>query len=64
VAGSKELSGFVQEGMKKYPSAKVILMQEHGILALGLDLSNAFYLSDLAEHTAMIAFIEGKIKIA
>jgi ribulose-5-phosphate 4-epimerase/fuculose-1-phosphate aldolase len=39
-------------------------MQEHGILALGLDLSNAYYLSDLAEDTAKIAFIEGNIKPA
>jgi len=64
MAGSKELSGLVQEGLKQYPSAKVILMREHGTLALGLDLSNAHYLSDLAEDTAKIAFIEGNIKMA
>jgi len=39
-------------------------MREHGILALGLDLSNAYYLSDLVEDTAKIAFIEGNIKTA
>jgi L-ribulose-5-phosphate 4-epimerase len=63
-AGSPELSGYVQEGIKQYPSAKVILMREHGTLALGLDLGNAYYLSDLAEATAKIAFIEGNIKMA
>jgi L-fuculose-phosphate aldolase len=61
-AGSQELSEYLQEGLKKYPSVKVMLMREHGILALGLDLSNAYYLSDLVEDTAKIAFIEGNIK--
>jgi L-ribulose-5-phosphate 4-epimerase len=63
-AGSPELSRYVQEGLKRYPLAKVLLMREHGTLALGLDLSNAYYLSDLAEDTAKIAFIEGNIKTA
>jgi ribulose-5-phosphate 4-epimerase/fuculose-1-phosphate aldolase len=61
-AGSRELSEFVQDGLKRYPHVKVMLMREHGTLALGLDLSNAYYLSDLAEATAQIAFIEGHIK--
>jgi ribulose-5-phosphate 4-epimerase/fuculose-1-phosphate aldolase len=63
-AGSAELSRFVQDGLKKYPLVKVMLMREHGTLALGIDLSNAFYLTDLAEDTAKIAFIEGNIKTA
>jgi L-ribulose-5-phosphate 4-epimerase len=63
-AGSPELSKYVQEGLKRYPSVKVMLMQEHGTLAMGLDLSNAYYLTDLAEDTAKIAFIEGNIKTA
>jgi L-ribulose-5-phosphate 4-epimerase len=62
-AGSQELSQYVQQGLKQYPTAKVMLMQEHGTLALGLDLSNAYYLSDLAEDTAKIAFIEVNIKM-
>jgi L-ribulose-5-phosphate 4-epimerase len=62
-AGSQELSQYVQQGLKEYPTVKVMLMQEHGTLALGLDLSNAYYLSDLAEDTAKIAFIEGNIKM-
>jgi L-ribulose-5-phosphate 4-epimerase len=60
-AGSRELSQYVQEGLKQYPSVKVMLMREHGILALGPDLSTVYYLSDLAEDTAKIAFIEGNI---
>ena len=61
LAGSQELAGFVQQGLKQYPAAKVILMREHGTLALGADLANAYYLTDLAEDTAKIAFIEGGI---
>ena len=60
-AGSQELAGFVQQGLKQYPAAKVILMREHGTLALGADLAHAYYLTDLAEDTAKIAFIEGGI---
>ena len=60
-AGSQELAGFVQQGLKQYPAAKVILMREHGTLALGADLATAYYLTDLAEDTAKIAFIEGSI---
>jgi L-fuculose-phosphate aldolase len=60
-AGSQELAGFVQQGLKQYPAAKVILMREHGTLALGADLANAYYLTDLAEDTAKIAFIEGSM---
>jgi L-ribulose-5-phosphate 4-epimerase len=64
-AGSPELSKYVQEGLRTFPATvKVILMREHGTLALGLDLSNAYYLTDLAEDTAKIAFIEGNIKVA
>lgn len=61
-AGSPELSEYVQQGLKQYPSVKVMLMREHGTLALGVDLSNAYYLTDLAEDTAKIAFIEGNIQ--
>jgi L-ribulose-5-phosphate 4-epimerase len=60
-AGSQELSEYVQQGLKKYPSVKVMLMREHGTLALGIDLSNAYYLSDLVEDTAKIAFITANI---
>ena len=40
--GSPELSRYVQEGLKAFPATvKVVLMREHGILALGVDLTNA-----------------------
>jgi L-ribulose-5-phosphate 4-epimerase len=63
-AGSSELSKYVQEGLKQFPATvKVILMREHGTLALGTDLANAYTLTDLAEDSAKIAFIEGSIRV-
>jgi L-ribulose-5-phosphate 4-epimerase len=59
--GSKELCDFVTEGIVKYPGAKVLLMREHGLLATGPDLRTAYYLADLAEATAQIAYISSKI---
>ena len=39
-----------------------MLMKEHGILTLGKDLMEAFYLADLVEDSAKIAFIEANIR--
>ncbi len=61
--GSKELCDFVHGGISRYPNVKALLMKEHGILALGPDLRTAFYVADLVEDTAKIAFISGNIKI-
>ncbi|UCG07581.1 MAG: class II aldolase/adducin family protein [Desulfobacterales bacterium] len=36
-------------------------MKEHGILTLGRDLKHAFYLADLVEDTAKIAYIAATI---
>jgi len=56
LAGSSELCDFVTEGINKYVNVKALLMKEHGILVLGQDLKTAFYLSDLIEDTAKIAY--------
>jgi len=63
-AGSTELYEFVKAGLLKYPAAKVLLMKEHGILAIAADLKTSYYLSDLTEDTAKIAFIASQIKTA
>lgn len=55
--GSKELREIVIEGIRKYPQAQTMLMEEHGILVLGPDLKSAYYLADLVEDTAKVAFI-------
>lgn len=62
MSGSTELYEYVKAGLRKYPEARVLLMEEHGILAIGADLKSSFYLSDLTEDTAKIAFIADQIK--
>jgi L-fuculose-phosphate aldolase len=57
IAGSAELCGHVISGLEKHPDARVFLMKEHGILAIGPDLASAYHLSDVAEDTAKIAFV-------
>jgi len=62
--GSQDLCDFVPGGIMNYPGARAMLMKEHGILTVGPDLKTAYYLADLVEGTAKIAFIEGNIKPA
>ena len=59
--GTKELRNCVIEGIKANPDVPCILMREHGILAMGRDMKHAYYLADLTEDTAKIAFIEANI---
>ena len=61
VPGSPELAGCVTEGVQKNPEIKALLMKEHGILAMGADLKMAYYIADLVEDTAKIAFIASNI---
>lgn len=60
--GSEELCDLVSNGMESFPQAKAFLMKDHGILTLGEDLRTAYYLAELVEETAQIAFIEENIK--
>jgi L-fuculose-phosphate aldolase len=62
IPGSCELRDLVSAGLSSNPEARAILMKEHGILTLGKDLMEAFYLADLVEDTAKIAFIEANIR--
>jgi len=60
--GSQDLCDFVQGGIKNHSNIKAMLMKEHGILTLGADLKAAYYLADLVEDTAKIAFITDNIR--
>ncbi len=62
IPGSCELRDLVSAGLSANLEARAILMKEHGILTLGKDLKEAFFLADLVEDTAKIAFIEANIK--
>jgi len=59
--GSSELRELVRTGLEANPEARAILMKEHGILAMGRDLKHAYYIADLTEDTAMIAYVEATI---
>jgi L-ribulose-5-phosphate 4-epimerase len=56
-SGSAELHRIVEEGLLRYPDAKVILMERHGMFSMGKDLTMAYNLADLTEDTAKIALL-------
>ena len=60
--GSAELRELVKEGIVRHPGVKALLMAEHGILALGPDIKTAFYIADLVESTAKVAFFEANLR--
>jgi L-fuculose-phosphate aldolase len=59
--GSRELYEFVCEALEKHPGVRALLMKEHGVLTLAADLKTAYYLTDLVEDTAKIAYIASHI---
>ncbi len=59
--GSPELRDCVIQGIESNPEANSLLMKEHGILTLGRDLKHAYYLADLLEDTAKIAYVAATI---
>ena len=59
--GSAELRDAVTRGIQNNPEANCILMKEHGILAMGRDLRHAYYIADLTEDTAKIAYVAATI---
>jgi len=56
-SGSAELHHIVEEGLLRYPEAKVILMERHGMFSMGADLTMAYNLADLTEDTAKISLL-------
>jgi len=60
--GSQELADEVTAILSGNPALKAVLMQDHGILALGSDITMAYYVADLVEHTAQVAFMSMQIK--
>lgn len=59
--GSDELCSVVSEGIMNNPGINALLMKEHGILTLAPTIQTAYYLADLVEDTAKIAFIAANI---
>lgn len=60
--GSPELCDLVCAALKGDSAPRAMLMKEHGILTLGRDLKEAYFLADLVEETAKVAFIETSLR--
>ena len=61
-SGSPELHRIVEEGLRRYPEAKAILLERHGMFSMGPNLTVAFNLADLVEDTAKIAILSQLIR--
>jgi len=56
-SGSAELHRIVEDGLRRHPDAKAILMERHGMFSMGPNLMVAYNLADLVEDTAKIALL-------
>ncbi|GLC80937.1 aldolase [Lacrimispora brassicae] len=56
-AGSAELKEYVVDAFRTKAGIKGILMEQHGICAVGASLINAFNMADLIEGTAKQAYL-------
>jgi ribulose-5-phosphate 4-epimerase/fuculose-1-phosphate aldolase len=59
-SGSEELAAMVAEAFAD-PRLRVALMREHGIVAVGADLREAFYRADYVEDTAKVALLAAEV---
>ena len=60
-SGSEELAAMVADAFAD-PALRVALMREHGIVAVGADLREAFYRADYVEDTAKVALLAAEVQ--
>jgi len=60
-AGSEILASLVVQAFKE-KTVNAILLEGHGTVTLGKDLTEAYYLTDILEDAAMVAFISSVMK--
>jgi L-fuculose-phosphate aldolase len=60
-SGTKELARKVADAAQTSDELRVLMLDEHGIVAIGHDLVQAFVWADLAEEMAQIAFVSSLI---
>ena len=60
--GTAELHNMVDAGIKEHKDARALLLKQHGIIAMGVDIPTAFYIADLVEDCAKVAFISSMMK--
>jgi ribulose-5-phosphate 4-epimerase/fuculose-1-phosphate aldolase len=56
-SGSDQLQANVARAVAENPGCAILLLEQHGIATLGSNIVNAFYLADLAEELARIAYL-------
>ena len=61
-SGTRRLAEAVGEAARSSPDFRVMLLDEHGIVAVGADLMEAFLFADLTEEIAQIAWLASHIK--
>ena len=61
-SGTEELAQKVGEAARSSDDFRVIMLDEHGIIAVGGDLVQAFIWADLAEEMAEIAYVSTAIR--
>lgn len=61
-SGSVELARYVAEVFENNPGIKAVLLEKHGIAAVGPTLEEAYNTADLIEATAQQAFVASQIE--
>ncbi len=61
-SGSDDLQKNVARVIKENPGCKALLMEQHGIVALGQDIVTAYNMADLIEELACIAYLSEGLK--
>jgi ribulose-5-phosphate 4-epimerase/fuculose-1-phosphate aldolase len=51
----------IEEGLLKYPDARAVLLERHGMFTMGPNLTVAYNLADLVEATGQIALFSALI---
>jgi ribulose-5-phosphate 4-epimerase/fuculose-1-phosphate aldolase len=60
-SGSDDLAEKVAYAVQDNNKFRVIMLDEHGIIAVGVDLAQAYNFADLAEEMAKIAYVSSTI---
>jgi ribulose-5-phosphate 4-epimerase/fuculose-1-phosphate aldolase len=60
-SGSEALKDNIIEAIEANPGCKVLLLEEHGTVALGADVVTAYNIGDLTEELAWIAYLSERL---
>jgi len=60
--GSDELKELISHATVENPECKALILEKHGLVAMGVDIAHTFYLADLIEELAHIAFLAKNLR--